>query len=770
MKRFFTHPLLLSALALAGCYVLFTQIITPPLPRSLLIQDMVIVAIAIVLVATFNNATAERFGAPIKSLLGNPKMAIPRFAALGVVVAGVAGLTYNQIKPSTDSPVELRTVHPAPPSSLKVYGKSFNLLKLTNPIRDANPKGSAGYVEAVKTGGELYYKNCIYCHGDLLDGTGHFAEAFNPRPINFQDVGTIAQLQEAFLFWRITTGGPGLPREGTPWASAMPVWHEMLKEDEVWKIITFLYDYTGHVPRTWELEKKDNKDGKTEEPAAARKARLDEAAIDKIYAKRCSHCHGDEGDGQGVAAGFVYPKPRDFTLATFKYKSTHADDEFPTDDDLRKTILEGLPGTSMPGWKSLLSAAEVDGLILKIKKFGEWDEEEVEHQNIDVSDQVKVSKESLENGRKLFVKACVQCHGDKGRGNITSGKKLKDDWQNRIWPRNLTRPETWRYTKTAKDVFQRLSTGIRGTPMPEHTTTMAAKDRWDVANYVMTLRENAVPLAKGETVVNGLRVEGDLPNDPDDPKWEKAPAMTFAMAPNIIKEPRVYFSLNDRATIRVLFNDSDVAVRVDIDDRTYSVPGDKLELAYRQKDINPTRDAVAVQWPREIPVTSEKPWFRHGDKKHAVNMWYWAAPSVEPKDDAQTMLLDAKGPDKAPAPRKDDTSLSAQGKWSDGQWRVVFKRSLKTDNPLDLQFEQGRYIPIAVGNWDGVAGEKGGRHSFTSWYWLKLEAKEDKVSLYGIPLGVGLFAGLIFLGLARQQRAGYAKNGKKPGDEEKAES
>ncbi len=755
MRRFLSHPLFLSVLTFVGVFILFTRVISPPLPRSLLIQDMTIVAIAILLVATFNDSTAKRFGQPIKSLLGNPVMAIPRFATLLVVVGGVGMLVYNQIKPSTKSPVELRTVHPAPPSSLKVYGKTYNLLKLTNPVRDANPKGTVGYEKAVKAGSELYYKNCVFCHGDLLDGAGPFAQAFNPRPINFQDVGTIAQLQEAFLFWRITTGGPGLPREGTPWASAMPVWHEMLKENDVWNIITFLYDYTGHVPRTWELEKKDDKQKQQEQKLKSKSAKLDEKAIDAIYTKRCSQCHGQEGDGVGPATEFMYPKPRDFTLGTFKYKTTHADDEFPTDDDLRKTIMQGLPGTAMPAWKSILKPAEVDGLILKIKKFGEWDEEDIEHQKIDLGTPIKSSPDSLKKGRELFVKACVQCHGEKGLGNITSGKKLKDDWNDRIWPRNLTRPETWRYTSDAKDVFQRISTGIRGTPMPEHSTTMSVEDRWNVANYVMSLRDTTTQLAKGDTVIKGLDITGDLPTDPNDPIWAKAPAMTFAMSPNIIKEPRLFVSLNDTVTVRAIFNEKDIAMKVEVDDRTYSVPGSKLELAYRQKDIAPTRDAIAIQFPRDIPKTSEKPWFRHGDKKHPVNMWYWAAPSEKPKVDSTTMILDAKGPNTAPKPRKNQTTLTANGQWKDGRWSVVFKRPLKTDDVQDLQFEQGKYIPVAFANWDGVAGEKGSRHSFTTWYWVKLKAPEDKISLYGIPIGSGLLAGLIFLGLARSQRKKY---------------
>jgi len=64
-------------------------------------------------------------------------------------------------------------------------------------------------------------------------------------------VGTIAQLQESFLFWRIATGGPGLPAEAAPWISSMPVWENFLTEEEIWEVILFMYDYTGRQPRSW---------------------------------------------------------------------------------------------------------------------------------------------------------------------------------------------------------------------------------------------------------------------------------------------------------------------------------------------------------------------------------------------------------------------------------------------------------------------------------------------------------------------------------------
>ena len=56
-----------------------------------------------------------------------------------------------------------------------------------------------------------------------------------------------------------------------------------------------------------------------------------------IYFKRCSFCHGLIGDGNGPAADFMDPRPRDFTIGTFKFRTT-ASCELPTDEDLFKTL------------------------------------------------------------------------------------------------------------------------------------------------------------------------------------------------------------------------------------------------------------------------------------------------------------------------------------------------------------------------------------------------------------------------------------------------
>lgn len=221
----------------------------PVIPTSVMKMYMFFVTVGVLLIYTYSSEGYDGLIGPIADLYGNPaktKYLIVAMAAVGGLGSFVA---YQYVKPSFEAPVELRSVHPAPPSTAKMWGKSFNIIKLHNPLRE----DTANFAKNVEDGGVVYYKNCFYCHGDLLDGKGHFFHGFNPMPANFQDVGTIAQLTEAFVFWRIGTGGPGLPTEGTPWASAMPVWHNFISEEETWKVILFLYDYTGQKPRPMEV-------------------------------------------------------------------------------------------------------------------------------------------------------------------------------------------------------------------------------------------------------------------------------------------------------------------------------------------------------------------------------------------------------------------------------------------------------------------------------------------------------------------------------------
>ena len=223
-----------------------------PIPGSLILMYMFFSVVTILLVMTSTEKSTQELFAPIKALVEDPRKSFVRNVVFAAVPIIAAIITYNQVKPSFEAPVELRATHPAPPSTMRAYGKTFNLATLENPFRKVAKENPEEFKSLVKEGGEVYFKNCFYCHGDKLDSHGHYAQGFNPLPLPFQGKDTIAQLQESFVFWRISTGGPGLPKESTPWISAMPIWKDLLTEDEIWKSILFIYDYSGNVPRSWE--------------------------------------------------------------------------------------------------------------------------------------------------------------------------------------------------------------------------------------------------------------------------------------------------------------------------------------------------------------------------------------------------------------------------------------------------------------------------------------------------------------------------------------
>jgi mono/diheme cytochrome c family protein len=250
--------LLQAVLVVVGVYmafrVIFDVILGQPIPASLMVMYMFFVIAGVLMVFTFTEESARELVAPIKALVDDPEKKNIRNVVFVIVPLLVSAIVYYKMQPSLDAPLELRSIHPAPPASVKAFGKRFDLTKLENPYRKFEKQDPEKFRELVAEGGVVYIQNCQYCHGDKLDGNGPYAQGLNPVPLNFQDVGTIAQLQESFLFWRIATGGPGLPKEATPWISSMPVWQNFLSEEEIWKVILYLYDYTGRRPRSWEHE------------------------------------------------------------------------------------------------------------------------------------------------------------------------------------------------------------------------------------------------------------------------------------------------------------------------------------------------------------------------------------------------------------------------------------------------------------------------------------------------------------------------------------
>lgn len=255
--EYLRHPFWQAILLLALAYLAFEfgiaylppllGIRSAPVPNSVLWQYLLTAAVGILIYVSDNEERWRRFKEPVAALLVDPRVRWLRGVLLVLAPLAVGWLTYSQVRPSVAAPLHLRSIHPAPPTSIDFRGRVVQLTGLENPLR-----ADGSIEEDYELGRRVYYQNCLPCHGDLLDGDGHYAHGFNPRPLAFTDNGTIPQLTESFVFWRIAKGGPGLPAEGAPWSSAMPAWESILTENEVWAVTIFLYEQTGWSPRTWE--------------------------------------------------------------------------------------------------------------------------------------------------------------------------------------------------------------------------------------------------------------------------------------------------------------------------------------------------------------------------------------------------------------------------------------------------------------------------------------------------------------------------------------
>ena len=241
-----SNPFFISVFLLVFIYLVLKFGIHPPIPSSLITMYMGIIIFAIILYVSSSESTFQGFLHPIILFLTLDRHKVPR-TVLGMLIPLILAFwSYQKVLPKYEPPAGLRTIHPAPPDEISVKDEKIVLSEAYNPFRGNEIE------KYKKEGRKIYFSKCMPCHGDNLDGKGHWAKRINPIPINFRDPGTIAMMPESFIFWRVAKGGMGLPDEGAPWDSAMPVWEHDLSVDEIWKVVLFIYEETGFKPKKWE--------------------------------------------------------------------------------------------------------------------------------------------------------------------------------------------------------------------------------------------------------------------------------------------------------------------------------------------------------------------------------------------------------------------------------------------------------------------------------------------------------------------------------------
>lgn len=591
------------------------------------------------------------------------------------------------------------------PNSFIFKDQFITLKNLTNPYK-SDP-------EVLNKGGTLYTKHCFLCHGDLLDGNGLFGNSFFPSPTDFTRLDSILARPQAYTFWRIMKGGQGLPEKYEPWNSAMPAWENTLSEKDVWKIISYIYDTA---------RQRHSKPGK-QEPASLMRGK-------QVYMEKCAYCHGDKGKGDGPAADYSMPQPRNLTKGHIKIRSTSFG-KIPTDKDLMNVINNGLRSTTMPGWKHL-PINDRKSLLIYIKslskKFQKFKKRGKSHKIIKVGKEPALSTEGIERGKTLFMTQCSGCHGVEGRGDGVATQRIVDYSSSAIWPRNLSQPWTFRRGSTRKDIFKTLRTGLSTTSMPKFSPRVFSDQQiWDIVSFVSTLAPLTQP--NMQSPIKAKKVAGEISDNPNSKEWQHAQASFVPLGAQLQAKPKSYFPTVRNLIIRAIHNKKEVALYIQWDDPSLDPrlkeftdvkesPAPPLPEHMQGKDPKEPQEAVTPEYPDAIAVQfpikleGQKPYFLNGDAEHPVNLWKWTTSSNKATEIHATGLENWS--------KEEEEEVTAKGSFSYGKYSVIMKRAFKVDDD-DIQFQTGRPIPIAFNVWDGYHEETGNKKSISSWFTLWLD-------------------------------------------------
>ena len=206
-----------------------------------------------------------------------------------------------------------------------------------------------------------------------------------------------------------------------------------------------------------------------------------------LYVRFCIGCHGPDGNGEGMNAQWIDPKPRDFTEATFKCRSTPTG-TLPTDEDLFNAITRGFVTTNMPSWRPLNPQQRAD-LVAFIKTWSPRWAKEKPGAPLNIPPETPITIESILHGRELFQKLeCWKCHGPEGHADGPSASTLTDSKGNPIKPFNFSTGERFMCGDTNRDLYRIFMTGLDGSPMPSFADVIKPNDAWDLVHFLRTLQ------------------------------------------------------------------------------------------------------------------------------------------------------------------------------------------------------------------------------------------------------------------------------------------
>ena len=232
-----------------------------------------------------------------------------------------------------------------------------------------------------------------------------------------------------------------------------------------------------------------------------------------LYRRYCVGCHGVLGDGEGENAVWIDPKPRNFTLATFKCRSTPSG-TLPTDADLYDSVGRGLQSSNMPSWNPLSDQMRVN-LVAYVKHFSDRFKTEKPGTPIEIPAEPALTPDRVLAGQAVFKKLeCWKCHGVTGRGNGPSADTLTDDQNRPIKPFDFHDQTKFKCGTDDRSLYRIFMTGLDGTPMPSFADNVKPEEAWDLVFYLRTLQPATRENSKEREIAKQLGLKPINPNPP----------------------------------------------------------------------------------------------------------------------------------------------------------------------------------------------------------------------------------------------------------------
>ena len=278
--------------------------------------------------------------------------------------------------------------------ALTILVLALPIYTLTEPKRMAQAQTDLRQ-EFVSDAAVMYVENCALCHGAEGEGIGAVPGLDN-EALRTADYDS--------LFKTIARG-----RYGT----TMAAWHmdeggifNDYQVDELvalvryvdWEKIGELAATQGLIPPTLPVPKIE--EGFLESVAGLSPDGEIWAEGMSLFANNCTVCHGINGEGSDLGVA----------LNTVDVRSRAA-------NEVARTISEGVPGTAMAGWSSVLSAEEIGALVAFLQN---WDQIESQGLVLTPPQPIHIDldnpQEVLALGEHLYNTTCSSCHGENGSG------------------------------------------------------------------------------------------------------------------------------------------------------------------------------------------------------------------------------------------------------------------------------------------------------------------------------------------------------------------